>query len=171
MSMLSSEWAGDDCPCDEPYIDVNHKEVIRIQKIKSKFGNAMGDCYIKNYHNFKKLSKSNPYLKYVVVMLKYRQSGNTISHALCYDGDTVIEASQGYSMRLDRSIFEGKITHKLLPAYDILSYKIYDKSNIPSLETILDLFLTSEGDGYKLMTKGKLPRLKGRWEHAKDSVI
>lgn len=150
-------------------------EFYRIRAVCEKTGSAEGDCFIKNYHNFKKLSKNNPYLNYVVMILKYKQSGNIITHAVCYDGDTQIDVAQGYDLQLDRSSFEDGLGSEypddLIPTYDILAYRIYNKSNIPSLETILSLYLRDDGDGYRLLTKGKLPRLNGRWEHAKSLVI
>ena len=157
-------------PCDPDIIKVDEDELRRISQLQAEHGNAQGDCFIKNYHNFQKLVVSNPHLKLVIMDVRYRHSGNKIRHCVCFDGDTQIDVSQGYNLRLDREYFENEnYAQPSIKQYDILYHKIFDKSNLPSLEVILNNY-----GFYKFgmrLNKGTLPKLKGRWDNAMMLVI
>ena len=165
--------ADDFLPCDDPIVKLDAEEFARVKVLERKHGSAMGDCFRKNYANFQKLVVSNPHLKFAVLDLKYRVSKREIRHAVCYDGDTIIDVSQGWNIRLDRCVFENPEydMKDRCPQYDILAYKVFDKDNIPSLDYIIDRWGGYRGYAGEELIKGSLPKLKGRWDAAAALVI
>ena len=156
-----------DVGCDITLIEIDGVERAKFEGVKS----AQGDCFIKNHRAFHDLTaKGNPDLHYVIMRKQYTKSGKIITHALCYDGDNLIDRSQGVNARVDR--YKHQYNGHPFPSYRILSYIYWNKDNIPSLEYILSGWLYQDGFGYNgVMKKGELPRLKGRWERAALEVL
>lgn len=165
--------AGDWLPCDKDIIKLDEKEYARVKAIERKYGSAMGDCFRKNYAEFQRLVVSNPHLKFVIIELRYRVSKRKIRHAVCYDGDTQIDISQGWNIRIDRCIFEDPSYDNgdKCPQYDILAHKVFGKDDIPSLDFIIDRWGSYRGYEGEELIKGSVPKLKGRWDAAAALVI
>ena len=153
-----------DVGCEPTVVEVNDQ--LKWQEKYVVNGSANGDCFIKNYHEFQRLSKTNPHLHYAIIQKTYRKSGNQIIHAIVLDGDNLHDVSQGTITRIDRYAHSERMI-----AYDINKYIYWNKDNIPSLETILDGWLSYGSWGISQMKNGDLPRLKGKWENAVSTVI
>jgi hypothetical protein len=156
---------GTDVSCDTTICKQDLEWRKKNLIIGSRGGNtANGDCFIKNYHEFKRLTAEGyQHLHYAIIQIHYRKTKNSIVHAVVYDGDVIHDVSQGNTLRGDRWGWENQVGCP----YDILKYRIWNKGNIPSLDKILDgwlVFHSSWGEG--TMTRGSLPKLKGRWDVA-----
>ena len=138
------------------------KELEEFEKYVKKYG--VGNCFQKNYEVFMELSKTNPYIKYVVLQLRYKQSNKQITHAICVDGDYFIDNTGKIISKVLRENYE--ITRGE-GSFDILGYSIYDIHNIQPLDYYLGLYRAGKG----VFMGGKLPKQKGKWEVAKDSLF
>jgi hypothetical protein len=156
-------------PLTEPiyYHHKNKQALAEFQRYWDKHGH--GDCVEKNYALFKKLVKNNPHLRLVCKYVKYKQSGNKIFHCAVYDGDFVIDNSQRTTYVLPRDMLEGKGSDTIM-TYKILNYKVYTEKTLPSLEYLMKNY-SNMFTGLSLMEYGNLPRLTGKWENAKNSII
>ena len=138
------------------------EELDKFDEYIKKYG--CGNCFKKNYELFMELSKTNPYIKYVILQLKFKLSNNKITHAICVDGDYFIDNSHKINSKVLRENYE---LMSSIGSFDILGYSIYDIYNIKSLDYYLETYKQNMG----IFIKGKLPRQKGKWEVAKDSII
>jgi len=156
---------GDFNTTEKTYYKIKPKEELDKFNEYVKKNGGVGDCFQKNYELFMKLSKTNPYIKYVILKLRYKQSNNKITHAICVDGDYFMDNAGKTTTKLLRENYE---LNNSYGCFDILSYSIYDIYNIKSLDYYLNFSKTNMGVSF---VKGKLPRQKGKWEVAKDSII
>jgi hypothetical protein len=136
---------------------------------KDGIKHANGDCFIKNYKEFKRLEALGyTHLHYAIIIMRYKASGNIITHALVYDGDIQHDVSQGNNRVITRDQAESILGGR---GYSILKYSLFNSDNLPSLENILSGWLKGDSWGQQYMTMGNLPKLKGRWEAAALRVI
>ena len=144
------------------------EEVEAHRAFVQREGNNGGDCFIKNYNEFMRLSQTIPNLKYVIKDVIYLKSGNRLRHAVIQDGDITYDVSQGQRMRCDRHAFENRET---MPQ-KVLGHKVFDINNIPDLDFILKHFgyYAVIPVNHPWMTQGDF-KVKGNWELAKDSII
>jgi hypothetical protein len=154
---------GDFNTTEKTYYKIKPKEELdKFDEYVKK--NDCGNCFQKNYELFIKLSKTNPYIKYVILQIRFKQSNNRITHALCIDGDYFMDNSGKIMSKVLRENYE--LTNSV-GSFDILAYSIYDIHNIQPLHYYLNIYKKNKG----MFIKGKLPRQKGKWEVAKDNII
>jgi hypothetical protein len=167
--MFSSEYHRNwDVLCDgDSYVrEKENKDEITRQTIER----GHGRCYEDNYEVFQELKDKFPHLKYVVVKIRYKKSGNKITHAFVQEGRTIIDESQGNSIRVD---LEDYLNHDDTSGHqpcDILSYYHWGVKDIPSIEYIRREFGQYEGQGHNKMKKG-CPTFVGKWELSAKSVL
>jgi hypothetical protein len=151
---------GNEVEVEETYYKTKSKKELEEFDKYQKANNGSGDCFEKNYELFMKLSKTNPHIKYCIVKQTFINSGNSIEHAFCIDGDFIIDHAQKKRMKLRRIEYERY--------YRINGYRIWDIHNIKPLNYYLYYYKMSN---VKDLYGGNIPIQKGKWEIAKDNVI
>ena len=148
---------------------VREKENKR-QSTRQTIERGHGLCYEENYELFQELKDKFPHLQYLVVKLKFRKTGNQITHCVLQEGRTVIDESQGNSFRLDIEDYLNHNKQCRHQSCDILSYYHWGVKDLPSVEYIRSQFGQYDGQGVHMMKKG-CPTFVGKWELAAKSVL
>ena len=158
-----------DCEsCDKMWVRET-SEWEYFKKLVARCGKADGDCFRKNHAHFIKMK--NPLWKLAILDLTYTKTKNTIRHCVIYEGDYLIDVSQGRDIKMDRHIVENAPQSP----YIINSHIIWGLDDVPSLDYILETFgwddTFSAKKRHYLMTLGSVPKQVDKWEIAKNLVI
>ncbi len=153
--------------CDKSYVHESD-DLEDFKQVVAKWGGAHGDCFRKNHAHFVKMK--NPLWKLAIIDLTYTKTKNSIRHCIIYEGDYIIDVSQGKNMKMDRHIVENAPQSP----YIINSHIVWGLDDVPSIKEIIDTFGTQQLESWsreKFFTLGPVPKQVDKWEIAKNLVI